>query len=181
MKPSFLLSIWRGATLFIRPYWNVLGESGGGYVVLQPPSIAYEAEGLSATAKARGACMGRGEGGNEKWKGSLFPHVGLSILEDSYSNYSICFNLSCDTWLIDISAWKLMYFPKKYRFSIAAVGAVSFFVWHHVRDLFVTSVHWTKHTSFHYDHHLRQYQQCSHWTTFVCATWFCYIWKTEIH
>ena len=29
MKPSFLLSIWRGATLFIRPCWNVLGESGG--------------------------------------------------------------------------------------------------------------------------------------------------------
>ena len=45
----------------------------GKNVVLQPPSIAYEAEGLSATAKARGACMGRGEGGNEKWKGLVVP------------------------------------------------------------------------------------------------------------
>ena len=69
----------------------------GKNVVLQPPSIAYEAEGLSATAKARGACMGRGEGETKSGKAWLFPHVGLSIMEDSYSNYSICFNLSCDT------------------------------------------------------------------------------------
>ena len=148
MKPSFLLSIWRGATLFIRPYWNVLGESGGEKTLFYSHlPLHMKPKDYRQLLKLEAPAWGEGRGQRKVERLGLFPHVGLSIMEDSYSNYSICFNLSCDTWLIDISAWKQMYFPKKYRFSIAAVGAVSFFVWHHVRGLFVTSVHSTKHTS----------------------------------
>lgn len=106
-EPSFLLSIWL-ATLFIRPYWNVLGESSRSYVVLQTFHCIWKDYRQLLKLEV---LMGRGRG---KRKVELVvPPCCLSIMEDSYSNHSNCFNLNCDTWLIDILAWKQMYFLKK--------------------------------------------------------------------
>ena len=148
----------------------------GKNVVLQPPSIAYEAEGLSATAKARGACMGRGEGETKSGKAWLFPHVGLSIMEDSYSNYSTCFILNCDTWLIDIPAWKQMYFPQKISFQYCGSWrSILFCLTSHSGSLCDLCALNKTHII------LGNISSAVTEQLFFCATWFCYIWKTEIH